>query len=144
MQADRSRLVAVWARDKLDLSLEDYNEKVQVYKRLNKIWEGKDLHRKHPEFNSGGAWDQTNTVLIDDSILKASAQPHNLVEIPEFTKELLAQEKQTKVLNEVIDYLEQARQWQDVSKFIHKFPFRMGESKHLAIPSNASNPPLAQ
>ena len=29
-------------------------------------------------------WSMANTVLIDDSILKAKAQPHNLIQVPEF------------------------------------------------------------
>lgn len=74
--------VAVWARDKLDLTPEQYNEKVQVYKRLEKVWADPIVQQSAPY---GNPWDQTNTVLVDDSGLKAAAQPHNLVWVPEFS-----------------------------------------------------------
>ena len=138
--ADRAVLTAVWARDKLDLSPKDYYEKVQVFKRLNKIWDDMDFQMDHPEFSGGVTWSQANTVLVDDSVLKASAQPHNLVEIPEFTKEMLAQEESGPVLARVIEYLEQARKWDNVSAFIRKHPFRFGESRQL----DASDAPVMQ
>ena len=77
----RRQLAAVWARDKLGLNRTQYNEKVQVYKKLDKIWRDKYIQAKCPD---GGRWDQTNTILVDDSHLKALAQPYNLLQIPEF------------------------------------------------------------
>lgn len=67
-------------------------------------------------------WDQSNTVLIDDNALKASAQPHNLVQIPEFTKDI---PDPCDVLQETIAYLEQCRMFEDVSSFIRKTPLRL-------------------
>ncbi|KAI4153441.1 MAG: hypothetical protein LQ340_002313 [Diploschistes diacapsis] len=129
--ADRAMLVAMWGRDKLDLSSEDYADRVQVFKRLEKIWEDQELQREHPQAGSGGSWNQTNTVLIDDSVFKAASQPHNLIEIPEFLKEHMRKELKGKILEQVTAYLETARKYEDVSTFIEKNPFRMGESTLL-------------
>ncbi|KAI5285306.1 hypothetical protein KEM54_000667 [Ascosphaera aggregata] len=70
-------LVDIWARDKLRLKEWEYNSKVQVYKNLEWVWE--DVNIK-----GYGNWDQSNTVLVDDSRLKAASHPFNLLEIPEF------------------------------------------------------------
>ena len=39
------------------------------------------------EYPEGHRWDQTNTVLIDDSKIKALSEPYNILEIPEFTND---------------------------------------------------------
>ncbi|KAJ9641834.1 hypothetical protein H2199_005047 [Coniosporium tulheliwenetii] len=87
--AQRALLVAQWGRDRLGLSPQQYNNKVQVYKRLSQIWDDDDIARSHPGYLDGESWDQFNTVLLDDSHVKASSEPYNLVAIPEFvgTKE---------------------------------------------------------
>ena len=84
---------------------------VQCYKNLERVWASKA---------GGNGFDQRNTVLIDDSALKASAQPHNLLEIPEFTGQITQQD----VLGEVAGYLELLKVQEDVSKFISKTPFK--------------------
>lgn len=80
----RKRLAATWTREDLGLNQEQYDGKVQVYKKLEKIWNDRTIQSKAPE---GTRWDQTNTVLIDDSREKAAAQPYNLVLVPEYTKQ---------------------------------------------------------
>lgn len=74
-------LAAIWARNKLGLSAEQYNNKVQVYKKLDPIWADEGIQTTAAP---GERWSQQNTVLVDDSQLKALAQPHNLLQIPEF------------------------------------------------------------
>ena len=77
----RALLAAVWARDRLGLTQVQYDSKVQVYKKLEPIWQDQRIQsRAEP----GRSWDHSNTVLVDDSQLKALAQPHNLLQIPEF------------------------------------------------------------
>lgn len=77
------RLASIWARDKLDLTPAQYKDKVQVYKKLDKIWNTPEIQASF--FPAGrGRWDQTNTILVDDSHLKALQEPHNLLQIPEF------------------------------------------------------------
>jgi len=119
----RRQLLGEWARDTLDLTSEEYCSKVQVYKRLDRIWEGRALQDSHPDFASKGTrWNQANTLLVDDSPTKAQAQPYNLVEIPEFTRNA-ALEKGKDFLGQVVAYLEEARMWGDVSTFAKRKRF---------------------
>ena len=126
----RALLLAEWGRDTLGLSKEDYNEKVQVYKRLDVIWNNTNFQRKHPHYQAGERWSQANTVLIDDSMLKAVAQPYNHIEIPEYKGNWTnsGEEGDDMVLGQVVAYLEEARMWKDVSSFIRheKFMIRGG------------------
>ena len=82
----RQKLLGEWARNTLGLTPEQYRERVQVYKRLDRIWDNLQFQRLHPGFSKGERWGQHNTILVDDSGLKASAQPYNHVEIPEFVR----------------------------------------------------------
>lgn len=98
----KQRVAAIWGRDKFNLSKQDYDLRVQCYKRLTNIWEDWEIARSHPEYNMGGRWDQTNTVLIDDSIEKGRSEPYNLIEIPEFFGD---KNEQGEILPQVHDYL---------------------------------------
>ncbi|KAL6705197.1 hypothetical protein ACN47E_007157 [Coniothyrium glycines] len=117
----RSQLVAQWARDSFGLSPTNYGQNVQVYKNLKLVWSRDVIQQHHPEYASGGRFGQHNTVLIDDSVLKANAQPSNLLEIPEFSA--TPEQMEGDALREVAGYLELLRQQADVSKFINKQPF---------------------
>ena len=122
----RALLLAEWGRDTFGLSKVDYDEKVQVYKRLDVLWSKPSLQRNHPHNQSGGRWSQANTVLIDDNMLKAVAQPYNHIEIPEYTSKLRvnsAKEGEDVVLGQVVAYLEEARMWKDVSSFMRHEKF---------------------
>lgn len=119
----RSKLVARWARDSFGLLPEHYAQNVQVYKNLGLVWSAENIQRQHPDYKTGGRFGQHNTVLIDDSILKANAQPHNLLQIPEFSA-TPEQMKGDDVLREVAGYLDKLRYQGDVSKFINKTPFK--------------------
>jgi hypothetical protein len=118
----RSMLVATWARDTFGLSAKYYSQNVQVYKNLRLVWSRDQIQQHHPEYEAGKRFGQHNTVLIDDSALKASAQPHNLLEIPEF--EATPEQMEGDMLREVAGYLEIVRHQGDVSKFVHKQPFK--------------------
>ncbi|PGH02684.1 hypothetical protein AJ79_07563 [Helicocarpus griseus UAMH5409] len=147
---ERERFVAVWARDTLGLNPRQYAEKVQVYKRLEKVWGDGGVRGRFPgnpnnvgnsacgggggkkkkkkkkakakakaanDFNASldeGPWNQSNTLLIDDSALKALAQPYNIIEIPEFTNELPAAHEE-KVLDTVLRQLRVLSRHRDVS-----------------------------
>src|SRR5438046_5104976 len=67
----RPKLIATWARDTLGLSREDYNKKSITFKDLQKIFADKDIRRAS---NAPGGWDVGNTILLDDSVIKASFQ----------------------------------------------------------------------
>lgn len=111
----RKKLAAVWGRDTLGLSKVDYNAKVQVYKRLDKLW-----HDPKVVAASGQRWDQTNTVLVDDSTEKARSHPFNAIALPEFKGDLHGDGL---VLPQVHDYLNACAQQRDISSFIRSNPF---------------------
>lgn len=111
----RTKIIAEWGRTKLGLTPSQFSRKVKVYKKLETAWADKAIQAKYPIPQSTeelGAdlfkrafaqaneaadnqetfhslpfrWDQSNTVLIDDSSYKASGQPYNIIEVPEFKK----------------------------------------------------------
>ncbi|KAJ9663498.1 hypothetical protein H2198_000764 [Neophaeococcomyces mojaviensis] len=126
----RNQLAALWARDKLDLSKDQFHSKVQVYKKLDKIWRDGNIQKTAGE---GQRWDQTNTVLVDDSKLKALAQPHNLVQVPEYTKADMPKKSSKKkgdkhtnkvqqdIMKQLELKLEELRYQEDVSRLIRKW-----------------------
>lgn len=117
-EKQRKQLVGVWDRTKLDLTPRQYSEKVQVYKRLEKIWASPDIQATYPK--KLGVWNQMNTILIDDSELKALAQPHNLLQVPEFLKHAPQKDRwrEKQILDSVILRLEQLKYHTDVSRLI--------------------------
>jgi hypothetical protein len=117
--ASRQRLIGEWGRDRMGLSPEDYNRRVQVYKRFEKVWADPSIQRRHPLSSSGALWDQSNTVLIDDSVEKARSQPFNLVEVPEFTGQA-----ESDVLKRLAEYLDNLLMQTDVSAYIRQNPFK--------------------
>lgn len=115
----RNQLAATWARDKLDLTKEQYANKVQVYKKLDKIWKDKAIQKTA---GAGNTWDQSNTVLVDDSKLKALAQPHNLLQVPEYTPNDKQDQKiQQDILKQLEMKLEELKYQEDVSRLIRKW-----------------------
>ncbi|KAL9123305.1 MAG: hypothetical protein Q9187_000144 [Circinaria calcarea] len=121
----RKKLVREWGRDTLELTNKDYYNKVQVYKRLDRIWEDTMLQSKHPCWEKFGKFSQKNTVLIDDSRLKAQKQPFNHIEIPEYTTRSGDEGTGMEVLGQVVGYLEELRKWDDVSRFIRANRFEI-------------------
>ncbi|KAI9850679.1 MAG: hypothetical protein M1838_005243 [Thelocarpon superellum] len=120
--SQRERLVAEWGRDQLGLSALQYSSKLQVYKHLEHVWKAPAIARTHPNFAQGGRWSQHNTVLIDDTTLKAASQPHNIVEVPEFKGQL---EHDANPLTQVAAYLEELCWFRDVSAFMCQRPFQV-------------------
>jgi NLI interacting factor-like phosphatase len=115
-------LAAIWGRDKLDLTPAQYNEKVQVYKKLEKVWQDEQIQTTCQ--GKKQRWNQTNTVLVDDSHLKALSQPHNLIQVPEFTKQKLNQEqkrREREVVASVRAKLEELKWAHDVSRLIWRW-----------------------
>lgn len=123
----RETLVARWARDAFNLKPEYYNRNVQVYKNLDLVWAKDEIQKQHPEYETGGRFGQHNTVLIDDTTLKAAAQPYNLLQISEFSA--TPQQMREDRLREVAGYLEMLRTQQDVSKFMQRDPFQHDSDK---------------
>ncbi|KAK3633518.1 hypothetical protein LTR56_015771 [Elasticomyces elasticus] len=108
----RAQLVAVWARDKLRLTDDQYSQRVQVYKQLSWVW--RDDHITD-------AWAQDNTVLIDDSVDKGASEPYNLIKIDAF--EGTPEQLETDVLGQVVGYLEVLKRARDVSACTKRAPY---------------------
>jgi hypothetical protein len=128
----RSKCIVTWARDKFGLSEEDYDLRVQCYKRLARIWQDEDIIASHPDAASGPQrWDQTNTVLVDDSAEKGRSEPHNILQIPEFSG---VQNEPGNVLPQVHDYLNQLSYQADISRYMRQNPFKLNPDYTLAAP----------
>lgn len=125
----REKVVAIWGRETFGLSANDFNMRVQCYKRLTKLWNDPTIAASHPDCVNGGRWDQTNTVLIDDSSEKARSEPFNLIEIPEFFG---ASNEVGDVLPQVHDYLNYLSMHQNVSAAIRHQPFVTQPKVHPA------------
>jgi hypothetical protein len=117
----RQRLLGIWGRDRLGLSKEDCARRVQVYKRLDSIWNDPQIQSNHPLANQGGRWHQGNTVLLDDSPEKSRSEPHNFVEIIEFN----GAPEDPNILRDVAEYLTTLRMQMNVSSYIRQYPLRI-------------------
>ncbi|SMQ47972.1 unnamed protein product [Zymoseptoria tritici ST99CH_3D7] len=117
--AQLDALVAIWSREDLQLSEEAFKAHSQVYKQLSWVWRHQLISQTSPV--PGEVWNQANTVLIDDSTLKAASEPFNLLEVPEFTNAIV-QERED-VLMEVWRYLNVLGFQQDVSAYMRVRPF---------------------
>jgi hypothetical protein len=119
-------LVAQWGRDKFGLTSVQYNSKLQVYKELHKVWNDRKIQCAYPgndptatKFSPGHRWDQSNTILIDDSKLKALSEPYNILEIPEFTNDLSIDE--STLFKKVLARLDYLSYYDDVSKVFREW-----------------------
>ena len=117
---DRASLLALWGREAFGFTERDYNDRVQCYKRLSRVWEDPAVRDSHP---MGLAWDQSNTVLIDDSAEKARSEPYNLIEIPEYLGGGDGGPDDD-ILPQVHTYLNTLSMQGDVSRYIRQNPFR--------------------
>lgn len=73
----------------------------------------------------GMRWDQTNTLLLDDSPAKAKGQPWNHVEVPEFLGSAM-EKREDRALWALVGYLEECRWRGNVSAFVREVPFEVG------------------
>jgi NLI interacting factor-like phosphatase len=136
-------LAAIWGRDKLELTPVQYNEKVQVYKKLEKVWADEQIQATCLD---GQRWSQANTVLVDDSHLKALSQPHNLIQVPEFTKKTALAKTEKRREHEIVASLraklEELKWAHDVSRHIFRWQTGLIEppraSKLSPLPKQAA------
>ncbi|KAF4629449.1 hypothetical protein G7Y89_g8693 [Cudoniella acicularis] len=126
----RKQVIAIWGRDKFGLSPKDYDMRVQCYKRLTTIWDHPLVAKSHPEFASGGRWDQTNTVLVDDSVEKGRSEPFNIIKIPEFFGDA---NERGEILPQVHDYLNYLSLHSNVSACLRATPFRV-QAASMQVP----------
>jgi hypothetical protein len=118
-EESRQQLVAVWGRDRLGLTVADSQKRVQVYKRLERVWNDPKIQGQHPLASEGRGWHQGNTVLIDDSVEKSRSEPYNFLEVPEFTGH---KGEDPDVLKELAEYLAVLRMQTNVSSYIMRNP----------------------
>jgi hypothetical protein len=148
-----AKLVKVWSREHLRLG-EHYDQKVQVYKQLTWLWEDAEVQASFPAQTpapfkiedgwkepSSTKWDQSNTVLLDDSTDKAASEPYNLIRVEEFTTE--NKDEGDEVLGRVMAYLEDLKWEADVSAAMRLRPFVNGEVVEVADPEELERPPSA-
>ncbi|MCJ1337453.1 hypothetical protein MMC09_002735 [Bachmanniomyces sp. S44760] len=118
-KTQRQQIIREWGRDTLGLTPSEYNDNVQVYKRLDVIWDDPLLQPSHPSYTTDThSWNQHNTILIDDSATKARKHPYNHIEVPEFFKTGDEARSGSDILGQVVGYIEELRKWNDVSKYI--------------------------
>jgi hypothetical protein len=160
--AMHDKIVALWGRDKFGLTQRQYNNKLQVYKQLHKVWETPSIQGAFPGNESlrdvpsaaatttrramvqkasvqqkaqadiknlqpGHRWDQTNTILIDDSKLKALSEPFNILEIPEFTNDPKIDE--STLFAKILHRLDILSHHDDVSKVLRVWNERVEKSE---------------
>lgn len=129
-------VVATWGRNKFGLTLADYNARTMCYKRLDKLWADPKVAASHP---LGEAWNQGNTVLIDDTAEKARSEPHNAITLPEFMGDV----NEPPVLPSVHEYLNTLALQVDISTYIRTNPFKLGhETDAIGAPENAIVPAM--
>jgi hypothetical protein len=115
----RKKVIAIWGRDKFGLTRQDFDLRVQCYKRLTTLWNDPEIARSHPDFLDGARWDQTNTVLVDDSVEKGRSEPFNLIEVPEFYGN---EDEEGYILPQVHDYLNHLSMHSNVSACLRSNP----------------------
>ncbi|KAF9955273.1 hypothetical protein BGZ72_003896 [Mortierella alpina] len=122
-----SRLDRVWSRDHFRLPAVDYARKVLTIKDLEYVWEGIEKEKtakpdghSHPKY--AVQFDQTNTVLIDDSKHKSQLQPHNGLALRDFDQDLARAGTDSELLK-VRAYLEKLIYQENVSAYMRLHPF---------------------
>jgi hypothetical protein len=118
-----NRCVLVWARDRFGLDANDYDARVQCYKRLTRVWADPAVQESCPF--QGGKWDQSNTVLVDDSLEKGRSEPFNILPLPEFSGQ---ENEPADVLPQVHDYLNTLCTQSDISSYMRRNHFRLNPS----------------
>lgn len=110
----------IWARDRFGLDANDYDARVQCYKRLTRVWADPAVQASCPV--QDGKWDQSNTVLVDDSLEKGRSEPFNILPLPEFSG---PENEPADVLPQVHDYLNTLCTQSDISSFMRRNQFRL-------------------
>ncbi|KAK6506955.1 hypothetical protein TWF481_005412 [Arthrobotrys musiformis] len=112
----RSKILRIFTREDMDIPHKYFKLKVSTFKRLSMVWDAL------AEQNSDWEFDQTNTVLMDDSTEKASSEPYNHLLVPEYTPEIHSSGGDG-ALGNIAGYLEEVRKWENISSYIRENPF---------------------
>ncbi|KAI9299208.1 HAD-like protein [Neoconidiobolus thromboides FSU 785] len=118
----KQKLVRIYTRNHCTLSGR-YNSKCDTIKNLEKLWE--DLNF---EFNDKNLFNDKNTIIVDDSIIKCKLQPNNQI-VPDIYQRDIAGEQDTELhylkhyLNYVNEEYHKNVKLFDVKKIIKQVPF---------------------
>ncbi|KAF9903303.1 hypothetical protein EC991_003995 [Linnemannia zychae] len=119
----------VWNREHLQLRMKDFRRKVLTLKDLEFVWREieRERNRAKPEqLLPGGRYefqyDQTNTILIDDSPHKSQLQPHNCMIVPDFDKDRVQSGEDNELLK-VVHYIKELLYQDNVSAYMRTRPF---------------------
>ncbi|KAF9358651.1 hypothetical protein BGX26_001216 [Mortierella sp. AD094] len=133
------QLDRVWNREHFRLHSTDYHRKVLTLKDLEFVWEEIEVERQSAtaeelmEGNKYGMhYDQTNTVLIDDSIHKSQLQPYNRIVLTDYDLQRYKSGTDIELLK-VRYYLEQLTMQQNVSAYIKRHPFDPTDNRFESI-----------
>jgi len=140
------KLARIWTREHFRLPRVDYTRKVLTIKDLEFVWEGIEAEEQLLAAKQAGSkkegstavikYDQTNTVLIDDSKDKSQLQPHNGLALTDFDHDLARAGTDDELLK-VKSYLERLIYQKNVSAYMRADPFDTEkESKLLNIPAS--------
>ncbi|KAF9164643.1 hypothetical protein BGX21_003441 [Mortierella sp. AD011] len=133
------RLDRIWNRTHFRLTPEDYSKKVLTIKDLEFVWEGIEKEKKAAENATAKhekflvEFDQTNTVLIDDSKDKIQLQPYNGLTLRDFDVDL-ARSGTDNELPKVVRYLEKLTYQKNVSAYMRLHPFDTNDEVNTDIP----------
>ncbi|PWY83000.1 HAD-like protein [Aspergillus heteromorphus CBS 117.55] len=89
-------------------------------------------------------WDQTNTILLDDSKLKATSEPYNVIEIPTFTRNTRPDADERNILTKVLDLLEILSSHEDVSTVLHKWDMTVANNPKMSSIFDIGNEALEE
>ena len=128
----------VWNREHLQLRFKDFHRKVLTLKDLEFVWRAIETERseaKPEQLLAGGryefCYDQTNTVLIDDSPHKSQLQPHNCMIVPDFDQTRVQRGGDQELLK-VIHYLNDLLYQDNVSAYMRTNPFDTNSAFYLS------------
>ncbi|KAF9962821.1 hypothetical protein BGZ65_007771 [Modicella reniformis] len=122
------RLDRIWTRKDFRLHPIDYNRKVLTLKDLEYVWEAIENERNAQkddlmkDARHGMRYDQTNTVLIDDSPHKSQLQPFNCIVIPEYDRDRYESVDDVELVK-VRRYMETLVRQQNVGAYMRIQPF---------------------
>lgn len=100
-----------WDRSHFNLTTEAFYSNSETLKDLDLVWQISD------DFNA------TNTIIIDDTSRKVSAQPYNLMLMSTFDHSVVEDTYVEVDLLKAIAYLKQARYQTNVTKYMKAHPF---------------------
>ncbi|EEB08957.1 NLI interacting factor family phosphatase [Schizosaccharomyces japonicus yFS275] len=114
----RKQVLLCMTREDVDFEEGDRNTKIQTYKNLTKVWQ----QLKKDKDDNPAAWNQFNTVIVDDSAIKCCAQPYNLLQLSDFQPSPTEKTKDFALVC-AIRYLKHLKRIPNVCDYIRSYPF---------------------